>query len=239
VSTEHKGQQPVNTTPLSSSGLVVKTCLKEPNNVHQGLNEQELQLPSNEKEDATKYAEESRATVGAREDQDVLLACLWVIPEALRMFQTNPHVLCIDGTFNTNNEEKILITFSIRDSNGKMHVVARSFVPNERAWMFRWLFQVALPSLVGKEVLLFVKICITDGDSQETSQLDYALEKIMKNAVRIRCAWHIVAQAMKKNVLLGSRKAKDPERDAIASTIRSWMYSWMQRGLENEDEYEM
>jgi hypothetical protein len=87
--------------------------LKESNNVHQGLDEQELWLPSNEKEDATKYAEESWATVDSREDQDVLLACLWVIPEALQMFQTNPHVLCIDGTFNTNNKEKIHITFSI------------------------------------------------------------------------------------------------------------------------------
>jgi hypothetical protein len=169
----------------------------------------------------------------------VLLACLWVIPQALRMFKTNPHVLCIDGTFNTNNEEKVLITFSIRDGNGKMHVIACSFVPNEPAWMFCWLFQVALPSLFGNDVLLFVKICITDGDLQETSQLDYALEKVMKNAVCIRCAWHIVAQCMKKNVLLGSRKAKHPERDAIASTIQYWMYSWMQRGLESENEYEM
>jgi hypothetical protein len=175
-SAECKGQQQppaaANDTTPSSSGLVTETCLKGSNNVHQ-VNEQELRLPtSKEKEDATQYAEGSRAAVGARDDQDVLLACLWVIPKALRTFRTNPHVLCIDGTFNTNNE-KILMTFSIRDGNGKMNVVARAFVPNERAWMFRWLFQVALPSLVGNDILQFVKICIMDGDSQETSQLDY------------------------------------------------------------------
>jgi hypothetical protein len=78
-----------------------------------------------------------------------------------------------------------------------------------------------------------------DGDSQETNQLDYALEKVMKNAVCFRCAWHIVAQGMKKSVLLGSRQAKDPKTDAIASTIQSWMYFWMQYVLESEDEYEM
>lgn len=118
-----------NDTMPSSSSLVTETCLKGSNNDHQ-VNEQELRLVTNE-EDAMKYAEESRAAVSARDDQDVLRACLWVMPKALRMFRTNPHILCIDGTFNTNNEEKILVTFSNRDGNGKMHVVAHAFVPNE------------------------------------------------------------------------------------------------------------
>jgi hypothetical protein len=85
--------------PLSS-GLVTETCLKGSNNVHQ-VNEQELRLVTNEEEDAMKYAEESKAAVGAWDDQDMLLACLWVIPKALWMFRTNPHILCIDGVFNT------------------------------------------------------------------------------------------------------------------------------------------
>lgn len=72
--------------------------------------------------------------------------------------------------------------------------------------MFRWLFQVALPSLVGNDVLESIKICITDGDSQETSQLDYAIEQVMKRAIRIHCAWHIVSQGLKKQVSLGSQK---------------------------------
>jgi hypothetical protein len=71
------------------------------------------------------------------------------------------------------------VTFSNRDGNRKMHVVAHAFVPNEKAWMFHWLFQVALPSLVGSDVLESVKICISDGDSQETSQLDYAIEQVI------------------------------------------------------------
>ena len=198
----------------SSSSLVTETCLKGSNNDHQ-VNEQELRLVTNEEEDAMKYAEESQAAVSARDDQDVLLACLWVIPKALRMFRTNPHILCIDGTFNTNNVEKILVTFSDRDGNGKMHVVAHAFVPNVRAWMFHWLFQVALPSLVGNDVLESIKICITGGDSQETSQLDYAIERVMKRAIHIRCAWHIVSQGLKKQVSLGSQKGKKKRKKQL------------------------
>ena len=68
----------------------------------------------------------------------------------------------------------------IKDSDGKMQVILRAFVPNERAWMFRWLFQIATPSLLGAGSCDLVRLQITDGDAQETSQLDDALKTVFK-----------------------------------------------------------
>ncbi|KAI2504545.1 hypothetical protein MHU86_9855 [Fragilaria crotonensis] len=131
-----------------------------------------------------KYALESRLAVGAREDQDILIACCWVLPEGRRLFHAFPEVVCVDGTHETNNESRPLLTLSVKDSNGKVTVVVRCIAPNERSWFFRWLFQEAIPVLLGAQSLHAVKLIMTDGDSQEMTQVDYAISTHFVNAVR-------------------------------------------------------
>ena len=80
-----------------------------------------------------KYAWESRLAVGAREDQDILIGCCWVLPEGRRLFHAFPEVVCIDGTHKANNESRPLLTLSVKDSNGKVTVVVRCIAPNERS----------------------------------------------------------------------------------------------------------
>jgi hypothetical protein len=110
---------------------------------------------------------------GATDDQALLIACCWILPAGRRLFRAFPEVLGVDGTHQTNEEHRPLIT--IKDSDGNVIVVIRCFAPNERAWFFRWLFQEALPALIGKETMACVKVIITDGDSQEMSQVDFAI----------------------------------------------------------------
>jgi hypothetical protein len=45
----------------------------------------------------------------------------------------------------------------ISDCNGNVTVVIRYTVPNERAWLFRWLFQTAIPLVVGREYCELVR----------------------------------------------------------------------------------
>ena len=118
-----------------------------------------------------KYALESRHAVGAREDQDILIGCCWVLPEGRRLFHAFPEVVCVDGTHETNNESRQLVRLSVKDSNGKVTVVVRCIAPNERSWFFRWLFREALPVLLGAQSLHSVKLIMTDGDSQEMSHM--------------------------------------------------------------------
>jgi len=49
-----------------------------------------------------------------------------------------------------------------------------------------------LPLLIGDTVLQKFKLVITDGDSQETSQLDFAIAEKLPQLHRVRCGWHII-----------------------------------------------
>jgi hypothetical protein len=186
-------------------------------------------------DDMMKYARESRISVNADDAQDVLLAIVWVLPQGKQLFRAYPEVMFIDGTHKTNNENRPLITMGIKDCSGKMQIIVRAFVPNERAWLFRWLFHIATPSLLGHVACESVQLQITDGDSQEISQLDQAMNTVFKNSLRRRCGWHIVEKGWDRNVAgLGrSQGAKH-----IEAVVKQWIYSLMKE-VETEVEYSM
>jgi MULE transposase domain len=186
------------------------------------------------------YAEKSRNAVGARDDQDMLIACCWVLPNGRRLFHAFPEVVGVDGTHETNNESRPLLTLSVKDSDGNVIVVVRCFAPNERSWLFRWFFQEALPLLLGPEALKMVNLIMTDGDSQEMAQVDYAIDTFFVNAVRTRCGWHLVHQGWRRECRgLGFRKGKKAAAKRQVRIIQNWLYSWMRRGVNSKAHYEM
>ena len=200
-----------------------------------------VSLPANDEvSDVKEYAQQSRHAVRATDDQDLLIACCWVIPDGKRLFQAFPEVVCVDGTHETNSESRPLITVSVKDSEGKVSVVLRCFAPNERSWFFRWFFQEALPLLLGPDSLKLVKQVMTDGDSQEMEQVDFAIATFFVNAVRSRCAWHLVHQGWKRHATgLGYRPGKREHARKQIRVIQTWLYSWMRRGVDSKLEYEM
>jgi hypothetical protein len=109
------------------------------------------------------------------------------------------------------------VTVSLKDLYGKMFIVMRAFLPNEqRSWSYKWFFQTVLPALLGKDVLKRIKIIVTDGHSQEISQLDDAIASFFPEAYRIRCFWHIIDRGWNKKVkvALGGKSRK---KRALAS----------------------
>ena len=82
----------------------------------------------------------------------------------------------IDATSATNKEARPLLTVTVRDSFGRMVTVLRVFLLNEQSWVFRWLFQIVFPHFLGSDCIQRIQVIVTDGDSQETSQLDVAIE---------------------------------------------------------------
>ena len=197
-----------------------------------------IPLEVTETADFKEYARKGRYAVGARDNQDILIACCRVFPDGRRLFHAFLEVLCIYETHETNNESRPLLTLSVKDSDGNVLVVVRYFAaPNKRSWLFRWLFQEALPVLLGTQTLRLVKLVMTDGDPQEMAQVDYAIAKYFVNAVCSRCGWHLVHQGWRQECRgLGFRKGK---RDAARSEVRviqNWLYSWMCRGVDSKEE---
>lgn len=185
--------------------------------------------------DIMKYARESRVSVNASDNQDVMLAIVWVLPKSKQLFRAYPEVLFIDGTHKTNYENRPLVTMGVKDSKGRMQIILRAFVPNERAWLFRWLFQVATPALLGGSSCDLVRLQITDGDSQETSQLDDALKTVFKMSKRRRCGWHIIDRGWERVV---SSIGRSNGAKYIESSFKYWLYSLM-KNIETEEEYQM
>jgi hypothetical protein len=86
-----------------------------------------------------------------------------------------------------NEKDGPLVTFTIRDSEGSQITCLHVFMSNERAWAFRWLFLIVLPTLLGVAFLQLIQVVATDGDLQETSQLDIAIAKFFPQVLRVRC----------------------------------------------------
>ena len=80
---------------------------------------------------------------------------------------------------------------------GHMFTIIRAFLPNQKAWAFRWLFSVVFTAFLSKRTLRNITIIILDGDSSEYTQIDATIKKVMPNAIRLRCGWHVVNRGWK------------------------------------------
>ena len=198
-------------------------------------------LMKEEAKDIATYADGIRCAHRVDDNQDLLLAYAWVLPEEHRQFLLYPFVAHIDGTNSTNNECRPLITVTGRDCLGNQFTVLRAFVPNNQAWVFKWLFQTVFPTLIGKASLDHTVAFITDGDSQETSQLDNAIDSHFHQAIRIRCIWHVVDRGMTAK-FPNCQLKKGTERDAFDKAelqVRQFLWSWAESNCETEEEFRL
>jgi hypothetical protein len=125
-----------------------------------------------------------------------------------------------------------------------MYTVLRAFLPNERAWVFRWIFQTVLPRLLGRTYMLRVnKVIITDGDANETAQLDNAIEKHFPSVCRVRgCGWYIVDRGWKRVCPSYRAVRRGPNRKTfkvVRNVLKAWIYTWMKADVEKEEKYKI
>ncbi|KAI2512498.1 hypothetical protein MHU86_1951 [Fragilaria crotonensis] len=224
-------QPMIASTTLSPSKLVNEVVR------HNSKQTEEMELKTKDNPDLAQYAEMHRKSLDLCSTQELMIASAWVLAPETRLAYQFPEVLLMDSTADTNKESRPLFTITGKDSTGHMFTILRAFVPNERAWVFRWIFQTVMPALLGKDLLLRVRAVITDGDSQEISQLDDALRNYMPTAQRLRCGWHIIDRGWQRHCR--SLCGRD---SAIKRNLQLWMYSWMRAGTgscETEEEYKV
>ena len=137
------------------------------------------------------------------------------------------------------------LVFSIingKDTSSNTFTILRVFLPNQQMWTFRWVFCVLFPQIYDNHILSKIQVFITDGDSQETSQLDNAIDSFFPQAKRIRCGWHIVNRGFLANVE-GPRsfpKNMKIHYDNLRNICFSWIYSFMKAGYcETKYEYKV
>lgn len=227
-------------------GSLIDSCIDE--NTGEGYlmsdtnNEMTQMIPLDgwDYQEMTAFAEEKRLAQKCTDEQQLLIGIAWVSRSAKRWFKLYPHVLFIDVTEDTNKESRPFLSVSVKDSSGQHHIILRAFLPNQRAWSFRWVFQSVMPKLLNSMHLQNVAMCLTDGDSQETSQLDAAIQKFFPQAKRRRCAYHMITKrweksAIKKKVPAGLSCTKS-DRTSMMKLLRDWQYSWTDSQTETASE---
>jgi hypothetical protein len=123
----------------------------------------DMNLMEKEANDMAEYAKGIRSARRVDDSQDLLLAFAWVLPEEHRQFSLYPFVAHIDGTNSTNKESRPLVTVTGRDVLGNQFTALRAFLPNNQAWVFKWLFRTVFPTLLGMDALVHTVVFITDG----------------------------------------------------------------------------
>jgi len=148
--------------------------------------------------------------------QKILLAVAWVREDEKRLFELYPEVFMIDVTFGSNCEGRPLGMTAAIDSNMHTFTPICAFLPSECRWVFWWMWEEAIPKLLGKDVLKRVQLVLSDGDTKIYVPFDDAKKKgLYPNAVHGLCLYHLVTQ---KLVKLPIHNREDPEVDAMVQT---------------------
>ena len=94
-----------------------------------------------------------RVAMELKQEQKYMMSFAWVNPKELYLLEAFPEVIFVDTTEKTNNEKRPLLTAGGKDSNGKMFIFLRVFMPNQQSWMFRWIFSVVFPRIIPRHIL--------------------------------------------------------------------------------------
>ena len=203
-----------------------------------------------------KIVDDHQHVLQIQDTQEMMVGIAYGRPFELQQFSLFHVCMHIDATADSNKEGRPLVTVTSKDSYGHMFFVLSAFLPSEQSWACKWLFQTVFPALIGKDVLDKISVVITDGDSQEITQLENAVEKFFRNVYRLRCSWHIIDRGWQKRVKIplgGQVRRKRPdhlhgqsrrkasaltELNKTARTIYRWIFSWAQPSYcESEEEY--
>ena len=79
----------------------------------------------------------------------MMVALAWVMETDRRYFKLYPEVIMIDIIENTNNEKRPMLLVVAKDADGETFVVMRVYLPQQRRWIFKWIFDFCFRRLLG------------------------------------------------------------------------------------------
>lgn len=201
-----------------------------------------LKYPLDDLPDAKEFMEERLKHILLKKHQKLLVAFAWTTPLQKKLFTMHPEVMSVDTVKGTCNESRPLLTVTGRTPNGTTFFILKSYLPHERAWVFRWIFNIVFPKLFPKEVLRKVIIIITDGDAQEMQAVDESIGEFFIFAIRVRCGWHIIDRGFFRLGPKCGKSMKKKDKNAykrIKKILKAWMYTWCTRRCRTKEEFQV
>ena len=145
---------------------------------------------------------ELRKQLKISESQKMLLAFAWSTVEEQRMANMFPEFIAFDVTSQTNKEKRDLFLAAGLDGNNKTFVPFHCFMPSGSQWVYQWIYDSAIPMLLGKSFTNRNKLALTDGDFCEYVPLEESIRcnDYWKNSTHGLCEYHFLFQAWMKDV---------------------------------------
>jgi hypothetical protein len=123
-------------------------------------------LPNNEVDDMQhSFAEAHRKSLSVDDEQDLMIGCAWTTPSEERLLKMFSEVLHIDALWTPIMRIVLCSLLSPVVIQTERLTIVRAFLPNERAWVFCWLFQTVMPTLLGKDYIGRVRASLMVGGS--------------------------------------------------------------------------
>ena len=165
-----------------------------------------------------------RENMSLNNGQEILLAFAWISEEELSLVKRFPDFFAMDVTERTNIEKRSMFLVTGQDGNNKIFIALHCFMPNAQMDSFNWIYDYAMPLLIGEETLLMNKVTITDGEDALYTPLVNQTEREgpWQNSKHYRCTYHLFTQEWHKKVR--GIQVSDEAREII-ETCRRWISS--------------
>lgn len=163
----------------------------------QSMNETNINdnLMLDKTENPMTYAEIVMKALLLKDEETLLLGVAWVTEESSRYFDLYPEVMGFDVTFGTNKEKRPLARGTIKSNRNKNVPFFNALLPSCASWVFNWIFQDAMPTLLNQDSLNKLHLILVDDDHHCNSQIDLARKmKVLPNARFRLCKWHKVRE---------------------------------------------
>jgi hypothetical protein len=151
-----------------------------------------------------------KSAIKLKDSDAMLLFFAWGSDEDLSYIAMFPKILSIGTTYGMNREKRPLLVFYGTDNNRKNFTVLRAFLPSECEWVLHYIFEVAIPSLIGEATVERINQINTDGERQIYNPLtNCILDKSSPwfGFIHVLCNYHMIDKLFSTKVkITGSNR---------------------------------
>jgi hypothetical protein len=128
----------------------------------------------------------------AYSEDNIVKTIFWESKEMKEVFENNPSVVLVDGTYNCTNAGYVLVNFTAIDNHKKSYLVAWCLISNERKETLEGALELFKDA--NSQVINQVEYIVVDKDFSEIA----ALSTILPSAEFIICRFHALDAIAKK-----------------------------------------
>jgi hypothetical protein len=159
----------------------------------------EQELTGIDSEEVFLTVKETREALQVKDSEQVLLAVAFVCDDKCRRFECFPEVTFWDKALKTNREKHPLFLACGKDSENQTFTYLCAFMPSECLWVFDWLYTRGMTQLMGKQVLQWTNLSLTDGDKNKYDPLEAQIQNGTFGMSHVTCGFHLVDRSMVTN----------------------------------------